>query len=30
MNQQKALNFEPNNSAYKEQMGTIEILYTIL
>ena len=24
MTQQKALNFEPNNSAYKEQMGTIE------
>jgi DnaJ family protein C protein 7 len=24
MTQQKALNFEPNNSGYKEQMGTIE------
>ena len=24
MTQQKALNFEPNNSEYKEQMGTIE------
>ncbi len=24
MTQQKALNFEPNNSVYKEQMGTIE------
>ena len=24
LTQQKALNFEPNNSAYKEQMGTIE------